>query len=66
MQVDLEFRPLLGRILVDFGTKLGGKLDPSWYQNPEKRGPKTMSKKWIKNSSKKSNITSPVDSIKND
>ena len=30
MQVDLEFGPLLGRILVDFGAKLGGKLEPSW------------------------------------
>ena len=45
MQVDLEIGSLLGRFLVDFGTKLGRKLDPSWYQHPEKRGPETMSKK---------------------
>ena len=36
MQVGLEFGTLLGRILVEFGAKLGGKLDPSWHQNPEK------------------------------
>ena len=36
MQVGLEFGPLLGRFLVDFGTKLGGKLDPSWFQIDEK------------------------------
>ena len=54
MQDALEFGPLLGRILVDFGVKLGGKLDPSWFQNPEKKGAKRMSKKCHKNSSKKS------------
>ena len=36
MQVGLVFGPLLARIWVDFGAKLGGKLDPSWHQNPEK------------------------------
>ena len=36
MQVGLEFGPLLGRFLVDFGAKLGGKLEPSWHQNPKK------------------------------
>ena len=30
MQVALEFGPLLRRILVHFGPKLGGKLEPSW------------------------------------
>ena len=66
MQVGLEFRPLLGQILVDFGAKLGGYLDPSWHLNPAKRGPKTMSKKWFKNSSKKYNTVIPVESFKND
>ena len=45
MQVGLGFGPLLGRFLVDFGAKLGPKLDPSWHQNPERGAPKTMSKK---------------------
>ena len=45
MQVGLEFGPLLGRFLVDFGSKLGGKLRPSWHQNPENEGTKTMTKK---------------------
>ena len=45
MQVGLVFGPLLARIWVDFGAKLGGKLDPSWHQNLENWGPKTMSKK---------------------
>ena len=53
MQVGFEVGPLLGRILVDFGAKLGGNLDPSWHQNPEKMGPKTMSKIIHKNHSKK-------------
>ena len=30
MQVGLAFGALLARILVDFGAKLGGKLEPSW------------------------------------
>ena len=30
MQVGLAFGTLLARILVDFGAKLGGKLEPSW------------------------------------
>ena len=47
MQVSLEFGGLLGRSWVDFVAKLGGKLDPSWYQNLENWGPKTMSKKMI-------------------
>ena len=45
MHLGLEFRPLLGRILVYFGAKLGGKLDPSWHQNSEKWRPQRMSKK---------------------
>ena len=48
MQVGLEFGPLLGRISVDFGAKLGGKLDPSWHQNRKKavlRGDQKMFKK---------------------
>ena len=36
MQVGLEFGTLLGRFLVDFGTNLGAKLEPSWHQNPKK------------------------------
>ena len=53
MQVGLGFGALLEGFLVDLGAKLGGKLGPSWHQNPEKRGPKTMSKKWSNNASKK-------------
>ena len=44
MQVGLEFGTLLGWFLVDFESKLGGKLRPSWHQNHENYGPKTMSK----------------------
>ena len=44
MDVGLGFGCLLGRFLVDFGTKLGGKLEPSWHQNPIKWDTKTMSK----------------------
>ena len=40
---------LLDRFLIDFGTVLGGKLAPSWHQNPKKEGTKTMSKnEWYK------------------
>ena len=35
---------LLGRFLVDFGSKLGGKLRPSWHQNPTKSDTKTIAK----------------------
>ena len=45
MQVGLDFGALLGRFWVDLVPKLGGKLDPSWYQNLKNWGPKTMSKK---------------------
>ena len=41
MQVGLEFGALLDRFLVDFGAKLGGKLDPKSVQE----GSKTMFKK---------------------
>ena len=44
MQVGLGFGTLFGRFLLDFGTKLAGKLEPSWDQNRENWGPKTMSK----------------------
>ena len=33
MQVGLEFGALLGRIWVDFETKLGAKLEPSGHHN---------------------------------
>ena len=35
MQVGLAFGALFERILVDFGAKLAGKLDPNWHQNLE-------------------------------
>ena len=44
MDVGMGFGWLLGRFLVDFGTKLGGKLGSSWHQNPIKWDTKTMSK----------------------
>ena len=49
MDVGLGFGWLLDRFLVDFGTKLGGKLEPSWHQNLIKWDTKTMSKDWSKN-----------------
>ena len=49
MQVGLEFGPLLGRFLVDFGSKLGAKLGASWHQNPNNEGTKTMTKKGMQN-----------------
>ena len=45
IDVGMDFRGLLARFWEDFGTKLGGKLGPSWHQNPKKRGTKTISKK---------------------
>ena len=36
MQVGLKFGGLLGRFLVDFGAKLGGKLAPKSIQNQQK------------------------------
>ena len=38
MQIGLDFGALLGRFLVDFGFKLGAKLEPIWTKNPSKRG----------------------------
>ena len=35
---------LLERFLMDFGPKLGVKLEPSWHQNRRKWGTMTMSK----------------------
>ena len=48
MQVGFEFWTPLGRFLVDFEPKLGGKLEPSWHQNKENRGPKKMIKNYEK------------------
>ena len=39
---------LLERFWVDFGSKLGGKLGPSWHENLKNGGPKTMSKNELK------------------
>ena len=44
MDVGMGIGRLSDRFLVDFGTILGGKLAPSWHQNPKKEGTKTMSK----------------------
>ena len=44
MQVGMEFGTLLGWIWVDFGSKLGAKLEPSWHQNPKNRTPKKHQK----------------------
>ena len=44
MDVGMDFGWLLDRLLIDFGPALGGKLAPSWHQNPKKEGTKTMSK----------------------
>ena len=49
MQVGLGFGALLERFLVDFGAKLGGKLEPNWGQNRENWGPQRMSKNHQKN-----------------
>ena len=64
MQVGLEFGSLLGRFSVDFGSKLGGKLMPSWYQNRKNEGPKTMSKNHQKNGDATSRNTPIVWSLK--
>ena len=49
MDVGMDVGRLLDRFLVDFGTVLGGKLAPSWHQNPKKEGTKTISKnEWLK------------------
>ena len=44
MQVGLESGTLLGRIWVDFGSKLGGNLEPSCHQNPKKKVTEKSSK----------------------
>ena len=44
MDVGMDVGRLLDRFLVDFGTVLGGKLAPSWHQNPKKQITNTMSK----------------------
>ena len=44
MDVGMDVGRLLDRFLIDFGTVLGGKLAPSWHQNPKKESTKTMSK----------------------
>ena len=44
MDVGMDVGRLLDRFLVDFGTILGGKLAPSWHQNPKKERTQTMSK----------------------
>ena len=49
MDVGMDVGRLLDRFLIDVGTILGGKFAPSWHQNPQKEGTKTMSKKaWLK------------------
>ena len=53
MQVGMGFGALFGTILGDFGTKLGGKLGPSWLQNRPKIDQGTMLKKGLKIASKK-------------
>ena len=44
MDVGMDLGWLLDRFLMDFGTMLGGKLAPSWCQNPKNKGTKTRSK----------------------
>ena len=44
MDVGVGIGRLLDRLLVDFETMLGGKLAPSWHQNPKIEGTKTKSK----------------------
>ena len=51
MEVGMDVGRLLDRFLIDFGTVLGGKLAPSWHQNLQKHGTKTMSKKKVVNKS---------------
>ena len=52
MQVVLILDPSWDDSLWIFGAKLGGKLDPSWHQNLEKKGSqddvKNMTQKWFK------------------
>ena len=44
MDIGMDIGRLLDRFFNDFGTVLGGKLAPSWHQNPKKESTKTMSK----------------------
>ena len=44
MDVGMDFGWLLDRFFIDFGTILGGKLAPSWHQNPKNDDAKTRSK----------------------
>ena len=44
MEVGMDVGRLLDRFLIDVGTLLGGKLAPSWHQNPRKLHTKAMSK----------------------
>ena len=48
MQVGMGLGWLLEPIFGDFGSKLRGKLGPSWHQNLKNGGPKTRSKKEVK------------------
>ena len=49
MDVGMDVGRLLDRFFIDFGAVLGGKLAPSWHQNPKKEGTKTRSKnEWSK------------------
>ena len=49
MDVGMDVGRLWDRFFIDFGTVLGGKLAPSWHQNPKKEGTNTMSKnEWLK------------------
>ena len=50
MAVGMDVGWLLGRLLVDLVTNLGGKLGSSWHQNLRKWGTKAMSKNHQKNS----------------
>ena len=61
MQFWMQLGRLLGRFLVDFGSNLGGKLEPSWHQNLKNGGPKTMSKNELWNMCARSrNIVQPM------
>ncbi len=45
MDVGMNIERLLERFCRDFSSKLGGKLGPSWQQNPKNEVAKTISKK---------------------
>ena len=53
MQVGMGFGTLLERILMDFGSNLGGKLGPSSFQNLSNIDQRTKLKKHLKIASKK-------------